>query len=109
MTDVKQIAINNEMYGQWWCTNFGDKSKDVIKSIKNKEFHNRKQVRVKVYNLITLKMEEFFLSDLLVAKLKVSEDPFPEQAADEKNQVCVWGPFFISEKIYSFIRAELIL
>jgi hypothetical protein len=103
MAGVTQIADNNVKYGEWWIENIGDKAKVVINAVKSNENYNRKLVRVKMYNAITLKMEEHFLADVLNAMIKLVPDLFPSSEKDDKNQVNLWGPYFISFLIYDFV------
>ena len=106
MAAVTQIADNNVKYGEWWVENIGDKAKIVINGVKSNETYNRKLVRMKLYNAILLKMEEHYLTDVLNAMIKHVPDPFPNYEKDDKNQVNLWGPYFISFVIYEFIVKE---
>ena len=106
MAAVIQIAGNNVKYGEWWIENIGDKAKIVINGVKSNENFNRKLVRMKMYNAITLKMEEHFLADVLNAMIKLVPDLFPSSNKDDKNQVNLWGPYFVSFVIYDFIVKE---
>ena len=104
MTDVSQIADNNLKYGQWWCENLDSKIETTIKGVKDNNVTLRKLVRVKLYNTITLKMEELYLADLLNAMIKYMEEPFPSKQKDDKNQINIWGPYYISYVIYERIQ-----
>jgi hypothetical protein len=98
------VAVNNEKYAEWWCENLATRAEEVIKCVKYNLPHNRKLVRVKLYNCITLRMEELYLSDLMNAMLRNIETPFPEKTIDEKKQVELWGPYFLADGIYKFIH-----
>jgi hypothetical protein len=103
LSNKSQIAENNEKYGRWWVEHLSTKVESVVLNF-NKRTVNRKLVRVKVYNSLTYRMEEIFLVDLLIQMFDYCKDSFlVKKEADQKNQVNIWGPYFISHIIYNHL------
>tara|TARA_B100002051_G_C16638505_1_gene587286 strand:+ start:450 stop:785 length:336 start_codon:yes stop_codon:yes gene_type:complete len=102
--NVDVIAHNNDKYGEWWCEHFSHKVDEIMKALKNQTQVNRKLLRVKLYNSVSQRIEEYFLYDLLKAKLNANQELLPKQNGDNKNQVCIWGPFFIAHRIYNVLH-----
>jgi len=106
-----RVFENNTKYAAWWCTTLDEKIKQVVTAVKDNTLSPSMKylVRVKLYNIITSRIEEVYLTDLLVALLKYEPHSLSVKDPDEKNQVQLWGPFFISFPIFEHIRMLYLL
>jgi hypothetical protein len=106
-----RIFENNTKYAAWWCAALDEKIKQVVAAVKDNTLSPSMKylVRVKLYNIITSRIEEVYLADLLVALLKYEPRSLSVKDPDEKNQVQLWGPFFISFPIFEHIRMLYLL
>jgi len=107
-----RIFENNTKYAEWWCTALDEKIKQVVAAVKvnNASTPNIKHlVRVKLYNIITSRVEEVLLADLLSALVKHTQELHMAKDPDDKNQVQLWGPYFISYPIFEHIRILYLL
>jgi len=104
LSNKSNIAENNQKYGQWWCKHLHAKVLTIVRNYDSPGSGiNLKLVRVKLYNRLTYRMEEVYLADLLLNITRDLTWPFPPKEPDDKNQVHLWGPYFISSVIYSFL------
>ena len=104
---IEKIFENNTKYAAWWCTTLGDKIEQVVSAVKKNDVtpNTKFLVRVKLYNIVTSRIEEVRLSDLLVAAIQhAPKEVMSPKDPDDKNQVQFWGPYFISFPIYEHVR-----